>query len=134
MSDRPIIGVTVGTPFNPNIVSGGAGGVSLEDVLQELNKSTENEPNKVYSANVVNKDIVEPVTRYITQILGNLVTEIDLTSGYEPEQYPSVDAVIELCLFIINAHREEVNGQLSDLKTEIQGDLDEVSALVGGAD
>lgn len=112
-------------------VRGIAGGL---DVLQELNNSTENEPNKVYSANVINKEIVEYFKRYVAQISGKLVTEIDLTSGYEPEQYPSVDAVRELCKFVIDLHREEVNGQLADLEDRLQGDLDLVSAIVGGVE
>lgn len=136
MSDRPIIGVTVGTPFNPNNMSGGSSDV---DVLQELNNSTENSPKATYSANVVNEFIVKPVIDYIAQIFGALATaenvankstEIDPDKGVSKDKYTTEEAVYSFGLRIISAHREEVNQQFAVL----QGDIDSVAALVGGAD
>jgi hypothetical protein len=119
-------------------------------VLQELNDRTDNEPNKVYSANVINKDIIAVVTEYITKIYGdigninetlemveyssNKVKEFNLLTEYTSDQYPNMDAVMQMCRFILETHAADVDKRLEDLKAEIQGDLDTVSVLVGGAE
>lgn len=105
----------------------------MAEVLQELNNSTENEPNATYSANVINKNVVAPFKEYqeyIEQVLGSIVNEIDPDKGIPKGKIPTVEAVYNYGLRIINAHREEVNEQIAELK----GDIDDVSALVGGAE
>ena len=163
--------------FALGMVSGGVvtdGGITPNDVLQALNDKTDNEPNKVYSANVINNEVVKPVTEHITALYENVVPSVDIEKTYEnakvysanainrdvilpvqeiltqaeytsnkvneidtdymsqytDDNYPTVKAVVGLCEQVIEVHRREVNEQIE----ELQGGLDEISALVGGAE
>ena len=116
-------------------------GLSLDDVLQEINNATNNEPQKTYSANVINREIVAPVTDHITRLwniveankkaldglgtkedISNKVDEIVIDDLHDGE-YPTTKAVYNF------------GGLLYEhIVNEINGNLNEVSALIGGAE
>jgi hypothetical protein len=98
--------------------------LNAEDVLQSINQSTNNPPQAVYSANVMNRDIIAPVTKSLNQLLSalsgkedksNKVTEIEADNT--DEQYASAKAVYDFGVKILN---------------EINGNLDVISTIIGG--
>ena len=113
------------------------------DVLQELNQRLDNEPNKVYSANVINKDIVAPVTEHIkklyeelenvkddyerTELASHKVREFNIVNRYTEEQYPNMQTALDMCGATIEVYRAEVNRQIENLKSE-------VGEMIGGID
>jgi hypothetical protein len=82
--------------------------LNAEDVLQSINQSTNNPPQAVYSANVMNRDIIAPVTKSLNQLLSalngkedksNKATEIEADNT--DEQYASAKAVYNFGVAIL---------------------------------
>lgn len=77
MSDRPIIGVTVGTPFNPDNL----GGDSNIDIVTEFEGiDIVYDPRQVYNANLVNELFTQflehletfATTEYVNELIGGI--------------------------------------------------------------
>jgi hypothetical protein len=107
--------------------------LTTDDILQELNDRTDNEPSEVYSANVVNM-VVSMVRGDLGDILlvlqslkKNTVTEID--SDNTDAQYPTAKAVYDFGVRVIEAHQEQVDAQMNELEERL---MSGVEALIGG--
>lgn len=104
--------------------------LTTDDVLQALNDGADNEPNKVYSANVIN-GVVATITDYITRLfaekenISNKATEIDNEST--DKEYPTAKAVFDFGVRVIEAHQEQVDAQMNELEERLM-------AYIGGLD
>lgn len=88
--------------------------------------------NTILTAEEIQKNIVEPVTEHITTLYGELGKKEDVSnkatfidSESTNEQYASAKSVYDFGDRIIKEHREEVNEQIEDLRTEF-------NELIGG--
>lgn len=106
-----------------------------DDVITEFDLNKEYGEHQVYSANAVNEEFkanTEIIIKSLAnkETISNKVTEIEHDS---PDgTYPTVNAVYNFGVRVIDQHREEVNGQIEALRNEIVGGLDMLSALIGG--
>jgi hypothetical protein len=124
--------------------------LNAEDVLQSINQSTNNPPQAVYSANVINENIVIPTSEHITELYSasrrlnslislkedksNKATEIEADNT--DEQYASAKAVYDFGVKII-AEVEEMlenfNGgssKMIDYATNVGTETPNVTASV----
>lgn len=110
-----------------------SGVITPDDVLQVLNDRADNEPQKVYSANAINEEVIKPTTMWFNKLvaekenISNKSTSIDNESTNK--QYPSAKAVYDFGLRVIEAHQEQVDAQMNELEERL---MSGVEALIGG--
>lgn len=103
--------------------------VTTEDVLQSINQSTNNPPRAMYSANVLNKDIIIPVTQTLNQLANGLGSKEDKSNKTNEiqgdrastELYATEKAVFDFGLVIlakVEEMLENVNVNASQLTAE----------------
>jgi hypothetical protein len=127
LSTRKVFQITEDTPngYYPSVRALKDYTVSKEDVLQVLNKKTDNEPQKVYSANAMNQYIIAPVLQMLDEKedIGNKITEIK--DNHNDTQYPTAKAVYEFGTFIFQAIEAQVDTQINELEERL-------TAYIGG--
>lgn len=104
-------------------------GVSVVDAKGNVGVESIKDLNTIVTAEEIQKNIGEPVTKHITTLYGevrkkenvsNKTNEIDRNST--DEQYASAKAVYQYCELVWQAHQIDVNEKLEDLKNKIGGE------------
>ena len=110
--------------FALGMVSGGvveSGGITPDDIVQEIDLEKTYKDTDIFSANAIINNLINILlSGEYAELVSNKVNEID-PERHSTTNYTTENAVIDFGEAIIELHRQEVNEQIEELRSEIGG-------------